>query len=151
MSFRRSSGRAGLTLLLAVALGISGQRASAANPVSAPAKMPSLQDVLANPARIAELAAPQQQVTNPVRQPDVLARPIAIGTEQSAYRAADATGNTLVVTYTVANLRPPTIAPPTVPTSATVTDTLNALAGFDALADPNSIRGVLVRPCLHRA
>ncbi|NJM41470.1 MAG: hypothetical protein HC853_12240 [Anaerolineae bacterium] len=34
------------------------------------------------------------------------------------------------------------------PASATVTDTLNALAGFDALADPNSIRGLLVSTVL---
>ena len=105
----------------------------------------SLQDVLKNPAKVTQLAVQQQQAAAPAaHEPDALAKTIAIATEQSAYRAADATGNTLVVTYTIANLRPPTIAPPTLPTSATVTDTLTALAGFDALADPNSIRGVLV-------
>jgi uncharacterized membrane protein/uncharacterized protein YegL len=65
--------------------------------------------------------------------------PIAISRSQSSY----ASGENLTVTYTVYNSLPPTQAPDVV-AGQTLTDTLAALDGFDALADPNALRQVIL-------
>ncbi|MFO7538925.1 MAG: PKD domain-containing protein [Chloroflexota bacterium] len=65
--------------------------------------------------------------------------PLAIARSQSSY----ASGENLVVTYTVHNSLPPTQAPDVVP-GQTLTDTLAVLDNFDPLADPNTLRQVIV-------
>ncbi|MCA9979795.1 MAG: hypothetical protein KDD89_03160, partial [Anaerolineales bacterium] len=66
--------------------------------------------------------------------------PLTIARVQSSYQA----GNTAVVTYTLRNnlsaRNYPQIAP-----GLTVTDTVAALADFDPLADPNTLRNIVVR------
>ena len=65
--------------------------------------------------------------------------PLTISRIQSSYAAP----GTVVITYTVRNTLQPLILPPA-PASATITDTLAALDGFDPLHDPNTMRGVLL-------
>ncbi|MCA9969110.1 MAG: transglutaminase family protein, partial [Anaerolineales bacterium] len=80
-------------------------------------------------------------------EPDALANPISLSRVQSAYVPGDAINNTLIVTFTVTNNRPPTIFPD-VPPGTPITDTVALLAGFDFTADPNTIRGVALSDSL---
>lgn len=64
---------------------------------------------------------------------------IAIARAQSSY----ASGDELTITYTVYNSLPPTQAPDVTP-GQPLTDTLAALDNFDLLADPNTLRQVIV-------
>ncbi len=81
-------------------------------------------------------------------EPDSLAAPISISRVQSAYRAAGVISGTLVITFTVTNNQAPVIALPQLPPSATITDTLNAVAAIDFSNDPNVIHNVLVADSL---
>lgn len=65
--------------------------------------------------------------------------PLAISRSQSSY----ASGDGLVVTYTIHNNLPPTQAPDVTP-GQPLTDTLAALGSFDLLGDPNSLRQVIL-------
>lgn len=75
--------------------------------------------------------------------PPALANPMSISRMQSAYAATDAVSNTLVITFTVTNNRPPSIVPGVSPT-ATVTDTISATLAMDLSQDPNVIHNVLL-------
>jgi large repetitive protein len=76
------------------------------------------------------------------------ANPLSISRVQSAYRAADAVAGTLVVTFTVTNNQLPSIKPPALPPSATVTDTLAAFTSMDLSKDPNTVHNVLLADAL---
>jgi uncharacterized membrane protein len=65
--------------------------------------------------------------------------PLTIARSQSSY----ASGENLIVTYTVYNSLPPTQSPDVV-AGQSLTDTLAALDGFDPLSDPNSLRQVIL-------
>jgi uncharacterized membrane protein/PKD repeat protein/uncharacterized protein YegL len=67
------------------------------------------------------------------------ASPLTISRSQSSY----ASGDGLTVTYAIHNSLPPTQAPDVVP-GQTLTDTLAALGNFDPLADPNTLRQVIL-------
>ena len=75
--------------------------------------------------------------------PPPLANPISVSRVQSAYTAADALENTLVVTFTVRNNLDPLLVPD-LPISPTITDTISATLAFDPLQDANAIRNVLL-------
>ncbi|MGB0383411.1 MAG: FG-GAP-like repeat-containing protein [Ardenticatenaceae bacterium] len=76
-------------------------------------------------------------------EPDSLANPISISRAQSAYQPGDAIDNTLLITFTVTNNRPPAVVPQ-VPASATITDSIAIMAQFDYSNDPNTMRNVMV-------
>ena len=76
-------------------------------------------------------------------EPDSLANPISISRAQSAYQPGDAIDNTLLITFTVTNNRPPAVVPQ-VPESATITDSIAIMAEFDYSNDPNTMRNVMV-------
>ncbi len=68
-----------------------------------------------------------------------MANPISISRVQPSYKA----GGTAVITFTVINHQPPTLAPD-IPETATITDTAQILAKVDIARDPNTIRAVAV-------
>ncbi|MCA9936992.1 MAG: hypothetical protein KC415_23820, partial [Anaerolineales bacterium] len=70
---------------------------------------------------------------------DNFPNPIAIARAQSSYQA----GGDLTVTYTVRNNHSAANLPEIAP-GLNVTDTVAALSGFDPLADPNTLRNVIV-------
>lgn len=76
-------------------------------------------------------------------EPPALADPISVSRVQSAYVRTDALSNTLVITFTVTNNRPPAIVP-SLPATATITDTIEAVSAIDSANDPNAIRNVLL-------
>jgi hypothetical protein len=79
------------------------------------------------------------------REPASLTNPISVSRVQSAYRPTDAMASTLVVTFTVTNNRPPAFIPQLPdPSTATVTDTIEAVSRIDLSNDPNTIRNVLL-------
>ncbi|MBV9790632.1 MAG: transglutaminase family protein, partial [Chloroflexi bacterium] len=84
-----------------------------------------------------------------VLQPEIehetaaLDQPLSIARVQSAYRAVDATQGLLKVTFAVTNNRPSSFAPQ-LDASATITETLDDLAGTDPANDPNTIRNVML-------
>ncbi|HRQ38150.1 MAG TPA: PKD domain-containing protein [Chloroflexota bacterium] len=86
---------------------------------------------------LAETAVTPSSPHHPITQspPHV----IALARAQSSY----ASGQNLTVTYTVHNSLPPTQAPDVIP-GQPITDTLAALENFDTLADPNSLRQVIL-------
>ncbi|HLF26951.1 MAG TPA: transglutaminase domain-containing protein [Anaerolineae bacterium] len=68
---------------------------------------------------------------------------LSISRVQSAYRAGDAIAGSLMITFTVTNNQSPAIIPQ-IPTSATVTETIDVMSAVDFSNDPNTIRNVLV-------
>ncbi|HEY0601724.1 MAG TPA: hypothetical protein VGD58_02375 [Herpetosiphonaceae bacterium] len=64
--------------------------------------------------------------------------PLSIARVQSAYRAVDAAQGLLKVTFQVTNNWPGSLAPQ-LDASATITETLDDLAGLDSANDPNTI------------
>ena len=108
---------------------------------------PAPRQVSASGATRPALLAPAAPQTATVTRPAALDAPLAMTREQSAYRGADVVANTLMVTLTVSNLRPPA-NPPSAPTGATVTDTIAFFAGFDPTQDANTLRGILVSDVL---
>ncbi|MBK9050548.1 MAG: transglutaminase family protein [Chloroflexi bacterium] len=72
--------------------------------------------------------------------------PLSISRHQSTYQA----GSTVLITYTLSNNQPVTVVPD-ISETATITDTVAALAGFDLTADPNSIREVSLETTLTAA
>ena len=81
------------------------------------------------------------------RKPVSLANSISVSRVQSAYVPSRALSNTLVITFTVTNNRPPLIMP-NIPVSATVTETVSATLTFDPYKDPNTVRNVLLTDVL---
>lgn len=77
-------------------------------------------------------------------QPPSLINPLSVSRVQSGYRAVETISNTLVITFTVTNNRPPALTPPTLPVSATITDTIETVSAIDFENDPNTIRNVLL-------
>ncbi|MCA9975884.1 MAG: transglutaminase family protein, partial [Anaerolineales bacterium] len=71
--------------------------------------------------------------------PDTLARPLAITRAQSSYQA----GGDITVTYTVQNNLSATYFPD-IDAGLNVTETVAALAGYNPLDDPYTLRGVIV-------
>lgn len=67
--------------------------------------------------------------------------PVSVSRVQSAYQAAAAVENTVVITFTVTNNQP-RMRMPTVSDSATITETLDVLAAFDLADDPNTLHDV---------
>jgi len=59
-----------------------------------------------------------------------LVNPLSISRVQSAYVPSEALSNTLVVTFTVTNNRPPSLFSH-MPSTATVTETISATLAFD--------------------
>ena len=81
-------------------------------------------------------------------EPPAVAEPISVARVQSAYATTDAVSDTLVITFTVTNNRPPAVAPPELPATATLTDTLEAVSAFDLSNDPHVVRNVLLTDAL---
>jgi hypothetical protein len=75
--------------------------------------------------------------------PPALTDPISVSRVQSAYTAADALGNTLVVTFSVRNNLNPFLRPD-LPATATITETLSATLALDFSKDPNVVHNVLL-------
>ena len=63
--------------------------------------------------------------------PPALANPISVSRVHSAY----ARSNTLIITLTVTSNRPPAIVP-SLPATATITDTIEAVSVLDFSSDP---------------
>ncbi len=89
-----------------------------------------------------DAAALQGLPSSPPTEPAALANPISVSRVQSAYAASSAISNTLLVTFTVTNNRPPVNIPQIDP-NASITDTIEAIAELDFTNDPNVIRNVL--------
>ncbi len=89
------------------------------------------------------IAALQGLPGSPLTEPAALANPISISRVQSAYAASAAISNTLVVTFTITNNRPPSVVPEIDP-DASITDTIEALSALDFSNDPNAIHNVLL-------
>jgi len=70
--------------------------------------------------------------------PDLVA-PLSIARAQSTYQS----GGTAVITYTVRNNQT-ALNQPQIEAGLNVTETADALAGFDPLADPNTVRNLIV-------
>ncbi|HLF26953.1 MAG TPA: hypothetical protein VJG32_11500 [Anaerolineae bacterium] len=92
---------------------------------------------------VTDIGATQAVANSVQREPNLLTNPLSISRVQSAYRAADAVSGTLMITFTVTNNQPPTLAPQ-LPFSATITDTIAAISTFDFSKDPDTIRNVLL-------
>ena len=99
----------------------------------------ALQPAQVSPESPAEALAPPQ--------PAALDSPISVSRVQSAYRAADAISETLVITFTVTNNLPPAQLP-RLPSSPTLTDTLDLLAVFDYARDPHTIHDAMLADAL---
>jgi len=78
-----------------------------------------------------------------VTQPAAIEAPIAIYRTQSAYTS----GSTIDVAYTITNNQMPTLLPD-IPDTATITDTVDALAAFDLTTDFNTLHGVTLQTTL---
>ncbi len=89
------------------------------------------------------VGALQNLPNTPLTEPLTLAHPLSVSRVQSAYAATAAIANTLIVTFTVTNNRPPSIMPEIDP-SASITDTIAILSALDFSNDPNVIRNVLL-------
>lgn len=76
-----------------------------------------------------------------------LATPLSISRSQSAYRSADTISGTVIITFTVTNNQQP-INAPELSDSATITESVVALATVDFSKDPNTIHNVLVADSL---
>ncbi len=90
-----------------------------------------------------DIGALEAALSEAPRQPDALDRPLVVSRSQTANRAADAVGGSLVITFTISNKLPPA-NPPALDNSATITDTVETLGNFDYTSDPNTIRNVLL-------
>ena len=119
------------------------------SPVSANALAPRAQNVQAAAGPVEELMAPLLPQALPATkaattqaEPDALAQPLSISRVQSSYVAG-----TTVITLTLTNNLPPTLAPD-IPDGATVTATTDILAGFVITADVNTLRNVLMTDTL---
>jgi uncharacterized membrane protein len=122
------------------------------SPVSANAFATRVQSVQAAAGPVGDLMAPLLPQVLPATEsalprlattqaePDVLANPITISRVQSSYQA----GANVVITFTVTNNQP-LANPPSIPSSATITETVAALAEFAIDRDPNTIRDVVLR------
>ena len=80
-------------------------------------------------------ASTTQRADSPPRPLAPSPTAFSISRHQSTYQA----GSTVLITYTLSNNQPVTVFPD-IPETATITDTVAALAVFDLTADPNSIR-----------
>jgi hypothetical protein len=79
--------------------------------------------------------------------PPSLANPISVSRVQSAYTAAGALGNTVIITFTITNNQPPANVPEIDP-NATITDTIEAISALDFSQDSNAIHNVLLADTL---
>jgi hypothetical protein len=94
-------------------------------------------------ALLPDMGAAEAALAASAAAPAALANPISLSRVQSAYVPGAAIVNTVVVTFTVTNNRLPTLVP-SLPLTATITETVDILAGFDATADVNTVRNVVL-------
>jgi hypothetical protein len=73
-------------------------------------------------------------------QPAGLAQPLSVARVQSSFTDL---GSNVVITYTLKNTLTPQ-NPPAIPSGATITDSIAALADFDSSADPHTLRNVIL-------
>jgi uncharacterized membrane protein/PKD repeat protein len=98
-----------------------------------------LPQVVTAPFRTPQQTGPTAAPTNNPTLPAALANPLSVSRFQSSYQA----GGSLVITFTVTNNRPPA-ALPTIPPTATVTETAELLSTYDPGRDPNTIHHALL-------
>ncbi|MFW6069570.1 MAG: transglutaminase domain-containing protein, partial [bacterium] len=89
------------------------------------------------------LAPPMTPTVDPATTPPALAAPLSVSRVQSSYQP----GSSVTITYTVTNNRPPTRFLD-ISTDATITDTIELTAEFDAADDPNTLQNVLLTTTL---
>jgi uncharacterized membrane protein len=119
---------------LALCLGMILQSVAPAAAVMLP-PAPAISTMPAPAPQLEPLAATAATAIHPAG----LAQPLTVARTQSGYTA----GAALVITYTVQNNLAP-LTQPSAPPGATITDTVAALAAFDPLADPNTVRDVIL-------
>ncbi|MBX3060768.1 MAG: VCBS repeat-containing protein, partial [Anaerolineae bacterium] len=90
------------------------------------------------PATRPESTTGATAVTHPI-----VTTPLTLSRVQSGYN----TGSSITISYTVSNNQPPTALPPIAP-SASVTDTITALAAFDITSDANTLNQVTLATTL---
>ncbi|GIK56654.1 MAG: hypothetical protein BroJett015_23170 [Chloroflexota bacterium] len=98
-------------------------------------------------AVLADTAVPHTRpdsttATTAVASP-IVTTPLTLARVQSGYN----TGSSITISYTVSNNQPPT-ALPTIAPSASVTDTITALATFDITSDANTLNQVTLATTL---
>lgn len=79
--------------------------------------------------------------------PSLFDNPLSVSRIQSAYDSASLTDNTMVITVTIRNTLPP-VNLPTIPDTATLTETLDIIKAVDYVNDPNTIHNVVLADTL---
>ncbi len=97
----------------------------------------------AEPTILMDANARQVTLNAPATEPAAFAEPLSLTRIQSAYVPGSTAANTLIITFTVSNNRPPTLFPH-FPLSATITETVTILNDFDFSADANTVRNVVL-------